>query len=88
MGGAHSCPATVPALKAWQVTGSILGYDLAHFGFAMGTLGIAVTATQSTETDVRMSPQSSVELAGQQVTFTGVIDVLGPNFVPSKVFLF
>ena len=46
----------------------------------MGTLGIAVTATQSTETDVRMSPQSGVELAGQQVTFTGVIDVLGPNY--------
>ena len=53
---------------------------LAHLGFAMGTLGIAVTATQSIEMDVRMTPQSNVELSGQQVTFTGVVGVLGPNY--------
>jgi cytochrome c-type biogenesis protein CcmF len=53
---------------------------LAHLGFAMGTLGIAITSTQSTESDVRMTPSSTVELAGQRVTFTGVKDVLGPNY--------
>jgi cytochrome c-type biogenesis protein CcmF len=53
---------------------------LAHLGFAMGTVGIAVTATQSVESDVRMTPQSQVTLAGQQVTFTGVTNVQGPNY--------
>ncbi len=63
-----------------RVPAAYLGMTLAHLGFAMGTLGIAITATQSVESDVRMSPQSQIELAGQQLTFTGVIEVLGPNY--------
>ena len=63
-----------------SVPAAYIGMTLAHLGFAMGTTGIAITATQSVESDVRMSPQSSIVLAGQQVTFTGVIDVLGPNY--------
>lgn len=67
-------------LRRGRPPAAFWGMTLAHLGFAMGTLGIAVTATQSIEIDVRMTPQTSVELAGQQVTFTGVIDVLGPNY--------
>jgi cytochrome c-type biogenesis protein CcmF len=63
-----------------SVPAAYIGMTLAHLGFAMGTTGIAITATQSVESDVRMSPQSSIVLAGQQVTFTGVIDVVGPNY--------
>ena len=59
---------------------AFIGMTLAHLGFAMGTVGIAVTATQSVESDVRMAPQSQVELAGQLVTFTGVTEVVGPNY--------
>ena len=66
--------------KRRSLPAAYIGMTLAHLGFAIGVIGIAVTATQSTEVDVRMSPQSSVELAGQQVTFTGVIEVLGPNY--------
>jgi cytochrome c-type biogenesis protein CcmF len=67
-------------LRKGSVPAAYIGMTLAHLGFAMGTTGIAITATQSVESDVRMSPQSSIVLAGQQVTFTGVIDVLGPNY--------
>lgn len=63
-----------------RLPAAYFGMTLAHLGFAMGTLGIAITSTQSTESDVRMTPSSTVELAGQQVTFTGVKDVLGPNY--------
>jgi cytochrome c-type biogenesis protein CcmF len=59
---------------------AFIGMTLAHLGFAMGTVGIAITATQSVESDVRMAPQSQVELAGQLVTFTGVTEVVGPNY--------
>lgn len=67
-------------LRRGRPPAAFWGMTLAHLGFAMGTLGIAVTATQSIEMDVRMTPQSSVELSGQQVTFTGVVGVLGPNY--------
>ncbi len=63
-----------------RLPAAYFGMTLAHIGFAMGTLGIAITSTQSTESDVRMTPSSTVELAGQRVTFTGVKDVLGPNY--------
>lgn len=63
-----------------RLPAAYFGMTLAHLGFAMGTLGIAITSTQSTESDVRMTPSSTVELAGQRVTFTGVKDVLGPNY--------
>ena len=58
-----------------------IGMTLAHFGFAIGCIGIAVTATQSEELDVRMVPQQSVALGSQKVTFLGAIDVEGPNYV-------
>ena len=51
-------------------------------------VGIAVTATQSIERDVRMVPQDTAELAGAQVTFLGVKAVDGPNYIAQQgVFL-
>lgn len=67
-------------LRRRSLPAAFVGMTLAHLGFAMGTLGIAITATQSIESDVRMTPQDQVQLAGQQVTFAGTVDVLGPNY--------
>ena len=53
---------------------------MAHLGFAATIIGIAITATQSVERDMRMLPQDTVELAGMEVTFLGVKAVDGPNY--------
>jgi cytochrome c-type biogenesis protein CcmF len=57
-----------------------VGMTLAHVGFSLCMIGIAITATQSEESDVRMAPQGSVMLAGQRVTFLGVVEAQGPNY--------
>jgi len=57
-----------------------IGMTLAHLGFSVCIIGIAITATQSEESDVRMAPQDSVMLAKQRVTFLGVVDAQGPNY--------
>ncbi len=68
-------------VKRASMPAAYIGMTLAHFGFAIGCIGIAVTATQSEELDVRMVPQQSVALGSQKVTFLGAIDVEGPNYV-------
>ena len=57
-----------------------IGMSLAHLGFAVCIIGIAITSTQSIERDVRMVPQDQVELDDMIVTFLGVSAVNGPNY--------
>lgn len=61
-----------------------LGMNLAHIGFAMALLGVAVTSTQSVERDIRMGPGDQYDLDGQQVTFNGVMKVQGPNYLADQ----
>ena len=61
-----------------------VGMVCAHLGMAMSVIGIAVTSTLSVEMDVRMSPQSQQTLAGYEVTFLGVSEVAGPNYVAQR----
>jgi len=56
------------------------GMTLAHLGFAMTIMGVAITATQSIEEDVRMAADEVVELGEMQVRFLGVREVDGPNY--------
>jgi cytochrome c-type biogenesis protein CcmF len=56
------------------------GMTTAHLGFAMSILGIAITATQSIEEDVRMAPQDISMLGTAEVRFLGVRNVDGPNY--------
>ena len=67
-----------------SVPAAYLGMTLAHVGFALGTVGIAITSTQSVESDVRMTPQSSMELAGKQLIFNGIVEVQGPNYAAKQ----
>ena len=74
--------------KRKALSRAYVGMSLAHLGFAVMIVGIAVTATQSVERDVRMLPQDTAELAGAQVTFLGVKPVDGPNYIAQQgVFL-
>ncbi len=56
------------------------GMTTAHLGFAMSIIGIAITATQSIEEDVRMAPQDVSMLGTAEVRFLGVRTVDGPNY--------
>jgi cytochrome c-type biogenesis protein CcmF len=61
-----------------------VGMTLAHLGFAAAVIGVAVTSTQSVERDVRMAPQDQYQLGEFQVTFLGVGQVQGPNYVADR----
>ena len=63
---------------------SYLGMNMAHIGFAVSIFGIAITSTQTTETDVRMAPQNVAQLAHYEVTFMGTEEVRGPNYVSQQ----
>ena len=56
------------------------GMTIAHLGFAVTVLGVAITATQSIEEDVRMESQQVVQLGDAEVRFLGVRTVSGPNY--------
>ena len=60
------------------------GMTLAHLGFAVSIAGVAVTSSFSVEKDIRMVPQSQAELSGYEVTFLGVSEVRGPNYVAQQ----
>jgi cytochrome c-type biogenesis protein CcmF len=64
------------------------GMTMAHLGFAMSMIGVAVTSTQSIEEDVRMSPDDVTTLGSSEVRFLGVREVQGPNYIAQQgVFL-
>ncbi len=60
------------------------GMTAAHLGFAMSIIGIAITATQSIEEDVRMAPQEVTTLGDAEVRFLGVRAVDGPNYTAQQ----
>ena len=61
-----------------------LGMLLAHIGFAIGAVGVAVTSVFSHETEVRLSPGDTVELNARQYHFVSVTTVNGPNYIAQR----
>lgn len=59
---------------------SFVGMHVAHIGIAMVVLGISMVSTYEQETDVKMSPGQTVEVAGYAFTFKGVQALEGPNY--------
>ena len=53
---------------------------LAHAGFAVALLGVALTSLLSVHKDVRMGPGDEVTVAGRQFEFLGVNPHQGPNY--------
>lgn len=56
------------------------GMQLAHFGLALGILGITLVANYEQERDVRMRVGDYTTLAGYTFTFRGVTAYDGPNY--------
>ncbi len=74
--------------RARQGLGRIpLGYwgmSLAHSGFAVALLGVALTSLLSTQKDLRMSPGQEQTVGQWQFQFMGVAEHRGPNYVADR----
>ncbi|MYK29359.1 MAG: hypothetical protein F4048_11940, partial [Gammaproteobacteria bacterium] len=67
-------------LKTASVPLSYWGMALAHIGFAVSLLGIALTHELSVEKDIRMSVGESATHGEVTFRFDGVVDAPGPNY--------
>ena len=63
---------------------SFIGMHVAHIGIALVVIGIAMVSTYEEETDVKMSPGQTVEVAGYGFTFNGVEALRGPNYMATR----
>ncbi|MFV2090507.1 MAG: cytochrome c-type biogenesis CcmF C-terminal domain-containing protein, partial [Pseudomonadales bacterium] len=61
-----------------------VGMMLAHLGFAVSLLGVALTSQLSVEKDLRMVVQDSVEVDGIEFRFLGVGKATGANYVADQ----
>ncbi|SDN66803.1 heme lyase CcmF/NrfE family subunit [Vreelandella arcis] len=71
-----------------SVWAGLRALSLAYWGMVLGHLGVAVTIIGATvvshyavERNVRMSPDTRVEVAGYQFTLTELTDRRGPNYL-------
>ena len=60
--------------------GSAWGTAFAHFGIGLAVLGIVTASAFQEEHVLTMRPGDTVEIAGYQLTFDGVVPRRGPNF--------
>ena len=78
-------PSGRDAGSLWQRLSSLpratWGTSVAHAGIAITAIGIAVSATNSVETVVKLKPGQSLEIAGLELKLMSVTDEKGPNYV-------
>ncbi len=60
------------------------GMTLAHLGFAVSLLGVALTHELSIEKDIRMAAGSTATHGGVQFKFKGVVEAAGPNYLAQR----
>ncbi|AWB33994.1 heme lyase CcmF/NrfE family subunit [Orrella marina] len=60
---------------------SWLGMHMAHLGIAVFVVGVTLVTGYETEQDVRMMPGDSVSAGGYDLTFLGVRNAQGPNYM-------
>ena len=63
-----------------KLNASHYGMTLAHIGFAVLVIGVAMTKTYTEERDVRMQVGDSAEVSGYQFRLTDVYELKGPNY--------
>ena len=61
-----------------------LGMQVAHLGFAVCLIGVALTSVFSVERDLRMAPGDSTDLGSLSVRFVGVARVDGSNYMADQ----
>ena len=67
-------------MKTASLPLSYWGMALAHVGFAVSLLGVALTHELSVEKDIRMAAGGSATHGGVTFRFDGVVDAPGPNY--------
>ena len=67
-------------VRAGRIPFGWWGMAVAHAGFAMSLLGVALTHELSVEKDVRMAPGDVVEYGGVAFRFAGIVTTPGPNY--------
>lgn len=67
-----------------KISLSALGMCSAHFGVGILVIGITVVSHLQIERLVKMAPGQSLEIAGYQITFVGIDNEEGSNFVGFK----
>jgi cytochrome c-type biogenesis protein CcmF len=70
--------------RFWALPRGYMGMQLGHLGLAVFVVGITLVSLYSTEKDVRLKPDESVELGGHEFVFKGVSEFKGPNYVASE----
>ena len=69
------------ARRAGRIPLAYWGMTVAHAGFAMSLLGVALTHELSVEKDIRMVPGEAAEHGGVVFLFNGIVSTEGPNYV-------
>ncbi|MDE0064565.1 MAG: cytochrome c biogenesis protein CcsA, partial [Gammaproteobacteria bacterium] len=67
--------------RAGRIPLAYWGMTVAHAGFAMSLLGVALTHELSVEKDIRMVPGEAAEHGGVVFRFNGIVSTEGPNYV-------
>ncbi len=60
------------------------GMSLAHLGIAVFTVGVALTSVFSQEEVVKMSAGEQHTVAGYDITFNGMTEIRGPNYMAAR----
>ncbi len=74
-------PNTALLYRAKRLGWSYWGMVVAHFGVAVFVAGVTLVKTYETERDLVMQPGQTEAIGTARVTFIGVSDRRGPNFV-------
>jgi len=67
-----------------RIPAAYWGMTVAHAGFALSLLGVALTSQLSIERDVRMTPGEAVEVGDVRFEFLGTVTAPGPNYTAER----
>ncbi len=74
--------ATVRQRKS--ITMGFVGMSLAHIGFALAVIGVAVTSVYSHSQDARLAVGDSIELNGRNYELTAVDEITEENYIAER----
>jgi cytochrome c-type biogenesis protein CcmF len=82
--GGSSILQVVQRMKSGNPPLSYWGMQVAHFGIAVFMVGVTMVGGYEEEKDVRMEPNEVVRVGGYDLTFKGVTEVQGPNYIAQR----
>jgi cytochrome c-type biogenesis protein CcmF len=79
--GLFRSPLAIVRQRAAGLPRSTWGTAIAHFGLAVSMLGIVCAGTWGTERIVALKPGQTVSLSGYELSFDGLHQTRGPNYI-------